>query len=263
MAMRRKEPTPVVESENPAPVETHESATVAAPTAAQKLAEEMKKPAGPQEPAKQDAPKEPATPPVVRKQAAAPVSAASIMNEVIYADLRDKFIAEFGTLPRLKPSQGLIYDNDGVSLGSWIIGQVLSWNQRFTITTGDNDAPDTLVRFSLDNSTLDDGSGVSVANYIAELKAAGYPDACSKEYYEVIFNLVKSEQPSPLIGGMVQIQLSPTSRKEFDSFRLQTTFKISNGFLQRSDVELIQMTSTPTVNKQKKQWSKFKFTIPA
>jgi len=153
--------------------------------------------------------------PVVKQQASPPartVSAKQLMKEMLYSDLEDGFIAEFGTLPRIIASNGNFLDGDNKPLGTFITGQVLSWNKRYTITPADNKAPDTLVRFSMDNKVLDDGSGVTVAEYIQELKNNNYPDACSKEYYDVIFNLMSSEQPSAHVNNMVTLQMSVTGK---------------------------------------------------
>ena len=197
---------------------------------------------------------------VVKQQAPLPaktVSAKELMEKMLYSDLEDGFIAEFGTLPRIIASNGNFLDGDKKILGKFITGQVLSWNKRFTITPSDDKAPDTLVRFSMDNKVLDDGSGVTVAEYIAELKAANYVDACSKEYYDVIFNLMTSEKASAHIGNMVTLQMSPSSKKAFNSFRLQMSFKISNGMLDIDDTKVIKFTSE-LVNGKVNTWTIFK-----
>jgi len=194
----------------------------------------------------------PAAPPPAKT-----VSAKQLMQEMLYSDLENGFIAEFGTLPRIIASNGNFLDGDKKVLGTFITGQVLSWNKRFTITPSDDKAPDTLARFSMDNKTLDDGSGVTVAEYIQELKNNNYPDACSKEYYDVIFNLMTTDKPSAHVNNMVTLQMSPTSKKDFNSFRLQMSFKISNGMLDVEKTKVVKFTSV-LVNGKTNTWTIFK-----
>lgn len=203
--------------------------------------------------------KEEASVPAVRSTAGLPgktISATDLMKEMLYSGLENGFVVEFGTLPRLLASNGCIMDGEDNSLGTWITGQVLSWNKRWTITPGSNDAPDNLVAFSMDNEVLDDGSGVTVAQYLAELKK-DWPNAASKEYLDVIFNLQEAEKESGHVGGMVQLQMSPTSRKDFDAFRLQVSFKVANGLVEIDQTNHIKFGIRVVTNKNKNTWTKF------
>lgn len=189
------------------------------------------------------------------------VSAATLMKQMLYSGLENGFVAEFGTLPRLIASNGNIMDDKKAVLGAFVTGQVLSWNKRWTITPADDKAPNTLCAFSMDNVTIDDGSGTTVAQYILDLKANGWPDACSKEYYDVVFSLQSAEKGSPLVGGLVTIQLSPTSRVDFDNFRLQTSFRIANGLVPAAAAELLKLSAEPVTGKNGKTWTKFNFSL--
>lgn len=199
--------------------------------------------------------------PATKTAAPAPtVSAKQLMKHILFSDLEDAFIADFGTLPRLLASNGCVMDGDKKILGAYVVGQVLSWNKRWTITPAAQNAPDNLVKFSMDNQTLDDGSNMPVADYVAELKAQGYPDACSKEYYDVIINLLEAEKGSDLVGGMVQIQMAPQSRKDFDAFRLQTSFRISNGGTDIDAANRVKFSAT-VISGKTNTWTQFKTSL--
>lgn len=199
--------------------------------------------------------------PTAKAAAPAPtVSAKQLMKHILFSDLENAFIADFGTLPRLLASNGCVMDGDKKILGKFVVGQVLSWNKRWTITPAAQNAPDNLVKFSMDNQTLDDGSNMAVSAYVAELKAQGYPDACSKEYYDVIINLLEAEETSELVGGMVQIQMAPQSRKDFDAFRLQTSFRISNGGTPIDAANRVRFSAT-VISGKTNTWTQFKVSL--
>jgi len=193
--------------------------------------------------------------PARRKVAAAPVKHQEMVN--VFNDLENQFIAEFGMLPRVKASNGNCMDGDGKSLGVEIAIQVLSWNRNYIAGPCSNDAPTELVKYSVDRESFEDGTGF-LDTYIADLRAAGWADACVKEYYDVVAVLAKAEKDSELVGEMVQLQLSPTSVKAFNGFRLQTAFKIARGLLSAASIETI-IASAEVVSSKGNTWTKFAF----
>ena len=166
-------------------------------------------------------------------------------------ELRNGFIPDFGTLSRLKAGQGDIVDQDDNSLGKFVDVEVYSFNSRFTISPNDDDAEADVVRYSLDGVVLDDGSGVTVKDYLAELKQ-DWPDANVKEYFEVVGPLLGSDEESPDLDMVVQLQLSPTSRKSFENHRTQMTFKIARGKATADDSRFVRFTATAKSSRGKK-----------
>lgn len=184
------------------------------------------------ETAKAEAPapkaEKPATAPaVVAPKQNVPAVATGGKPVLALANLQDQYIAGFGVLPRLKGSNGNVMDNEDKLLGDSIDMQVLSWNKMWVVGPGDNKAPADLVRYSLDPICFEDGS--LVTGYVDEMKEAGWVNASSKQYLEVVGFLLKAAKPTDLIGEMVQIQLSPTSRTSFEGYCLQQSFKAANG----------------------------------
>lgn len=137
---------------------------------------------------------------------------------------------DFGVLPRLKGSNGLIMDGDNAKLGSKLQMTLISFNDQYVITPGSDEVEATkLVRYSLDGLTID-STGETVASYINKLKTVdGYPDADMKKYCELVGILNTAEKDSEHVGNMVQISLSPQSRKSFEAYRLQRSVKIRMG----------------------------------
>lgn len=190
------------------------------------------------------------------KPAPAPAKTNSAIVKIL-DDVENYFPVEFGVLPRLKASNGNLIDGDDNLLGDAIDLQVVSWNRNFVAGPCSNNAPTDLVKYSLDRDAFADGSG-TLDDHINELKDAGYPDACIKEYYEVVAELVKAAKPTELIGELVQLQLSPTSVKEFEKYRLQTSFKIARGRLSEEQGSFVK-ASAVVVSAKGNTWTKMTF----
>ena len=137
---------------------------------------------------------------------------------------------DFGVLPRLKGSQGAILDSDNKTLGDEVSLTVISFNNQYVVTPGEDDDESTkFVKYSSDGITID-ATGQLVSEYIAQLVTVdGYPNAEMKHYLEVVGILNKTAKPSELVGEMVQVSMSPQSRKAFEAYRLQRSVKIRMG----------------------------------
>lgn len=195
---------------------------------------------------------------VAVRQATLPSTNAGLMDKVIFADRKDVFVVDYGTLPRVKADNGGFCDSEGQDLGKIIKFQVMSFNSRWTVTPGDKAAPIELLKFSLDGKTMDDGSGVTVSEHLADLKK-NWPKARAAEYMELVVNLVEAEHNSALVGNLVQLQLSPSSKKEFENFQLQTSFKMAQGLLPATAANVVLATAKKATNANKESWTKFTF----
>ena len=204
----------------------------------------------------------PAQPPAVKptQQAAVPsLSNPVVMDSLVLAECKDKFVAEYGMLPRITISNGQFLDNDKKPLGARIVFQVLSFNTNWTVAPNDTNAPIELVKYSLDGITIDGEPDLTVAEHLSDLKQNNWPQAKANEYLEVVVNLIEAEKPTELINEMVQLQLSPTSKKEFEGFRMQTSFKMANGILPLNAASRIEAKAELASNAKKQTWTKAKF----
>lgn len=139
---------------------------------------------------------------------------------------------DYGVLTRLVATSGGVQNkSENAMIGDRIKVELISWNKQFVISPGTDDKDDTeLVRYSADGITIDD-TGEDVKAYLAALRAKDYPDANVKEYAEVIGILKEVSKAdkvvaSELVDSMVQVSLSPTSRKLFEGYRLQESVKM-------------------------------------
>jgi hypothetical protein len=137
-----------------------------------------------------------------------------------------------GTFPKITADlSGLVMDKNN-ELGSAIKIELISWNRRWVVTTGvDNAEAKELVKFSLDGVYLQ-GDNRTCKDYVAFLRdVEGYKDAAIKEYYSVWGNLThtKGQDIDPAEQQMVELQLSPQSVAQFKRYQLETGLKVSRG----------------------------------
>jgi hypothetical protein len=240
MALRRKD---VNKAEAPAP-ETKEAPEMVETTVT--------------EPKPKPEPKPKAEVPATKPKAAPVARGTATLEHPVLADKESVFVPQFGVLPGLRASNGSILGPDKSNLGRWIDIQVLSWHRLWIVGPCDNKAPKELVKYSLDGENLEDGSGL-VRDWVAELKAADWHDAASKEYREIVAYLKAAEvADSPLIGEMVQLRLAPTSVKAFENYIIQTTFKVSTGMVPAEGVDNLRVTAE-IVSWEGNDWTKLSF----
>lgn len=154
----------------------------------------------------------------------------------------------WGTLPTVVANQGT-FNCEGESLGKSARVSLISFNDLFIITPNSNDADGSLCGYSYDNHVLNDGSGVTVAEKIRELKEE-WPEASSKRYIEVVCMLEDADEDHEQIGEMVTLRLSPQSVKNFERFRLGATVKVRQGKINPDDLGQLKITAkTKTFSK--------------
>ena len=100
--------------------------------------------------------------------------------------------------------------------------EVLSFNDRYVLSTGEDDPKSNeLVRFSLDGKFVD-GTGEPVNDYLDSLREQGYEGASVKKYL-AIYGMLEHEDMSEI----VQIQVPPTSVSRFTRHQINEGVRIS------------------------------------
>lgn len=154
---------------------------------------------------------------------------------------------DFGVLPRLVGAQGALLDPDKKSLGATVDIELISWNDEYVVTPGvDTEAAKKDVKYSRDGENLDDGSGLTVAEYLEILRTTkGYSSPAVKQYVQLVCILKKAAQPTDLLESMVQVSLSPQSRKGFEGFRLQESVKVRLGSVTPESIRKLTVRAEP------------------
>lgn len=194
-----------------------------------------------------------ATTAIAKAQAGALAAPAQRIAPVL-TDLKDAVRVDWDTLERLVAGTGTIDNGDGKSVGTWIKMTLMSFQDTYEVVPGDqSDEAKKLVRYSEDGVNLRE-SGTTVNQYLDELREQGYDKAALKHKNILVGILDETEKPSDLVGEVVQISLSPQSRKTFERYRLTRTAKVNMGRATAEGSEVIKITA------EGKQFGKNKFT---
>lgn len=164
-----------------------------------------------------------------------------------YKNVIDPSTMDFDTFTRVTVGLDGFTDDQDVPLGKIIKIQLMSWNERYTVTAGeDNAEANEKVRFSLDGKTID-GTGESVTEYLKVLREVdGYENASVKKYYALYGFLMQTSAPDakgypkvvdvdPVDRAIVSIQIPPRSVSLFTRYQITTGVKVSQGLIEPSD----------------------------
>lgn len=141
---------------------------------------------------------------------------------------------EWGVLPRLVGSQGAIKDGDNNRFGTHIDLTLLSFKDYFVISPGDDSTEaKKYVRYSDDGVTINSDVRESVEDYLAYLRGSmGYTDASLKPYTAligIVDDVENDKNAGDIVGQMVEVSLSPQSRKSFQAYELQRSVAVARG----------------------------------
>lgn len=163
--------------------------------------------------------------------------------------------------PRIKGEQGSLFQGDK-DLGGKIRFEIVSWNKRWAIGNGENDAEaKNYFRVSYDGETIS-GEGTGIGAYLDALKAEGFSKAKCAPYLDVWGFVTWAEK-----GGEVPVderelcilQCSQTSMGAFVSFCTTRGLLESKGIAQPlSEVEVTAMKRQNGANR----FTNFAFSAP-
>lgn len=133
-----------------------------------------------------------------------------------------------GSMPKVTVDRGG-FEVEKKELGENITIELVSFNDRYVLTPGvDGEEAKKLVKYSYDGVHVADDSGMLVKDYIDFLKEEGYPRAEAKRYIDLWAMLMSSDKTGDIAEDdreLVQVQLSPTSVKEWSKMLLQASIK--------------------------------------
>lgn len=159
-----------------------------------------------------------------------------------YKDVIDARDVDFDSFPRVTVGLDGFSNDRGDDLGKSIGIELMSWNERYIVTAGDDsDEANALVKFSHDGVNLDDGSMTCKA-YVQFLKdTKGYENADIKKYYNLYGQLCAVSAESNTLTAIeavereiVSIQIPPRSVSKFKGHQINDGMKVSRGLLPES-----------------------------
>ena len=165
-------------------------------------------------------------------------------------------------VPALKGEQGSIYKGDK-ELGKKIHFELISFNHRWTVGTGENDkeAKD-YFRVSLDNKTIS-GTGEDLHLYLESLKAQGFIKAKISPYMDLFGFVVWVEGQGEIPVDdreLCRLQCSQTSMGNFTAFCTTRGLLESKGIAKPLDV--IEVTAQAQQNKNGDRYTNYLFSVP-
>ena len=176
----------------------------------------------------------PAAPPTVATQFASTVDVVSSRKNAmpVTFDMLVPLIANNGNICRRA---------DKKALGDEIVFELMSWQDSFVVTPGDDKAPKETLRYSDDGLVCSDGT--SVQEHLADLRSMGYTRATLKQRLVVVGSVISCSKSKELDDELVQLDLSPQSRASFLNYALGCVNKIRLGKLTEDQVLKIKATA--------------------
>ena len=164
--------------------------------------------------------------------------------------------------PRIKGEQGSMALGDQ-DLGEAIQFELVSFNHRWAIGTGENDkeAKD-YFRVSLDNETIS-GEGTLVTDYLNTLRAKGFAKAKKSPYMDLWGFVTWSSKTGAIPVDERQLACLQCSQTSMGNW---TSFCTSRGYLEMSGrvkpIEVIEVHAQRQTNKDSKKYTNFSFFVP-
>lgn len=215
-------------------------------------------------PAADDAPTEATGTAVVEKKdspLALKTGVAAVMQKNVYSGFKDSFTIEHDSVPRIKAEQGemVMATEDETSLGKHFTLDLLSYQEHWVATPGDNDADIEFVKYSDDGVTSNDG--VNLLEHVKALKEVhNYTNAKIQHRFRVVGELISVDSTDPealgLIGSLVQVDLPESGRRSFNSHALQASFKVAKGRAKVEDVARLKFTASKAKSTKNEVYTK-------
>lgn len=164
--------------------------------------------------------------------------------------------------PRIKGEQGSMALGDQ-DLGEAIQFELVSFNHRWAIGTGENDkeAKD-FFRVSLDNETIS-GEGTLVTDYLNTLRAKGFAKAKKSPYMDLWGFVTWSSKTGAIPVDERQLACLQCSQTSMGNW---ISFCTSRGLLEQSGrvkpIDLIEVHAQKQSNKNGDKYTNFSFFVP-
>lgn len=174
--------------------------------------------------------------------------------------LKNALTVDYNTLEQVIATNGnfMLRENDKV-LGDQVDFEVLSFQDSWVVSPEDQKAPIEVVKFSNDGLVCTDGT--AVAEHLIFLRTNGYPRAKLKQRAVVVGALMKTSKPVDMEGTLVQFDLSPASRTQWDRFTANTAFQVKMGKFKSDQVTKVRATAEITKGPDNSTYTLAKFAV--
>lgn len=150
-------------------------------------------------------------------------------------------------IPLIATNGNVCKRSDKKPVGDQVVFELMSWQDSYTLTPGDDKAPKDLIRYSDDGIVCNDGivcsDGTLVTDHLAYLRSLGFAKAALKQRAVVVGSIISCSRTPELDDELVQFDLSPQSRASFLNYALGCVNKIRLGKLTSEQVTKIKATA--------------------
>lgn len=173
---------------------------------------------------------------------------------------KDAMPVEYNTLEQIIATQGNFQERESKSnLGDTIVFELLSYQASFVVSPEDDDAPDEVVRYSMDGEVCSDGT--MVQEHLEWLQNNGYPAAKLKERVVVVLALESAAKTDKFNGTLMQLDLSPASRTMWNRFMANAAYGLKIGKYSEESVKRIKAETSVAQGKGNVTYTKVSFTV--
>lgn len=185
----------------------------------------------------------PAATAVAVARSLAPSAAAQFSSATdVISSLKNAMPVTFDMLiPLIATNGNVCKRSDKKPVGDQVIFELMSWQDSYTLTPGDDRAPKDLIRYSDDGVVCSDST--LVADHLAYMRSLGFAKAALKQRAVVVGSIISCSRTSELDDELVQFDLSPQSRASFLNYALGCVNKIRLGKLTSEQVTKIKATA--------------------
>lgn len=149
-------------------------------------------------------------------------------NMYVLKELKDQLFVDYNTLAQVKAEQGSFSDRETEDvLGSSLTMEILSWQDSFVCSPNDDDAEKELVKYSDDGVTAKDGTDLKA--HLEDLKSQGFSKARITHRIVVVGALLGSEKDTALTGSLIQLDLPPSGKTQWDRYNANCAWNIRSG----------------------------------
>lgn len=177
--------------------------------------------------------------------AAKPAAALQVkvaQNMRVMEAFKDALPVDYNTLTQVIASNGNFMDRETKTvMGDTLIFEVLSYQDSYVVSPEDDDAPDELVRYSVDGKVCTDGTDVQ--EHITFLKENGYAKARLKQRVVVVGAIESASKTDKYNGTLVQFDLSPASRTMWMRFMANAAYGLNTNRYTAEEVKRVKATT--------------------
>lgn len=196
--------------------------------------------------------------------AVAPVGRSALAvrnNEDMNAikNMKNAYTVQYDSLAQILAAQGTFSERESdTNMGSKLVFELMSYQEQFVVSPNDDKAPKELVRYSADGVTCSDGTDVK--EHLRHLKdELNYQNARINQRYILVGALVSAERSKDFDGQLMQIDLSPKSRGQFDRYLIQSAYDIGKGKFTADEAKVLEMTAEVATNGANQKYTLVKF----